>query len=140
MLCDIYYSSESQDKYGRIEKTWVLDKSENCYFYLIDNSSPDLIMNEQFYEMNDMLQGRTKEDIRTSSGGVHYPLTSILISNIRSADESETVFYTETDDAYESNPTVYSIRKFEPYVGPFNTIEHYKVLLKATDRQALENA
>lgn len=140
MLCDVYYATESQDKYGEIEKTWQVDNARECYFYLIDNNSSDLLVDERFYEMNDMLQGRTKMDIRRSSTGVNYPITSILVSNIRSADLGNEIFYLDRDDPYETHSTVYSIRKFEPYVGPFNNIEHYKVLLKATDRQELEYA
>ena len=39
MKSDVYYATESQDQYGKIEKKWQFDMEENCSFYTLGDQS-----------------------------------------------------------------------------------------------------
>jgi hypothetical protein len=82
-----------------------------------------------------MLYGRTQTDLRKSSSGEYYPVSNILIENIRGLDSDES-FFIETVGGYIGKPTVYEIKANQPYVGPFNKIDYYKIQLERSDIQS----
>jgi hypothetical protein len=87
-----------------------------------------------FFEYQNKLIGRTKEDPRVSSEAIYYPITSILITNIRDANRG-TMLYVRND----GEPTIYEIAAVEPYVNPWNEIEYYKILFNRSDRQEIQS-
>jgi hypothetical protein len=81
-----------------------------------------------------MLYGRTQTDLRKSSTGEYYPVSHILVKNIRGL-ETDDSFFIETVAGYEGEPTIYELKANQPFVGPFNTVEYYKIQLERSDIQ-----
>ena len=141
MQCDIYYAQESQSDYGEIVKNWQFDMVEPCSFYTLgDKSNDDNFSYEdgQFYKLETMLYGRFPTDPRQASDGTYYPLSHILVTNIRGATCNDETFFIETNGDYEGKPTIFEIKTCQPYVGPFNTVEYYKIQLERSDRQVFK--
>lgn len=138
MLCDVYYATETQDKYGKVEKKWNLDGSLPCSFYTINDMSNNdnfAFDDKKFYRLETMLIGRTKRDLRTSSEGQFYASSQIIVTNIRASGCNDELFFVETNGGYEATPTIYEIGSIQPYIGPFNNIEYYKIQLERSDTQ-----
>jgi len=138
MKMDVYYSTESQDKFGKEIKEWSLDRTILGYAEILGAVDKDGLKNNQFFEYEGKLIGRSKEDIRTSLEGINYPITSILITDIMDAKTS-TNFYTESTGDRSGKATVFEIMAVEPYVNPWNEIEYYKILFNRSDRQILDD-
>lgn len=138
MDMDIYYSTESQDTFGREVKEWTLNKTSRGYAEILGAVDKDGIKNSSFFEYEGKLIGRTKEDPRISVEGINYPITSILITDIRDA-KTGTQFYTESSGDRSGESTIFEIMAVEPYVNPWNEIEYYKILFNRSDRQVLSN-
>lgn len=140
MHCDVYYSIETQDDYGKMVKQWFFDRTEHCSIYSISDRSNDdnftfnSASNDIFFKLETMLYGRTEKDLRKSSNGEYYPLSNILINNIRGL-ETDDSFFIETVGGFVGTPTLYEIKANQPYVGPFNKVDYYKIQLERSDIQ-----
>ncbi len=142
MNSDVYYAIESQNDYGQIEKKWVFDQTVPCSFYTLGDRMNDnnfVFNNDIFFKLETMLYGRTQKDIRKSSDGLLYPLSHILITNIRGATCNDETFFFETNGDYESVPTIFDIKTCQPFVGPFSTIEYFKIQLERSDTQVFKD-
>ena len=142
MQCDIYYAIESQDLYGGIDKKWEYDMVEPCSFYTISdksNSNNFTYDDDRFYKLETMLYGRFQGDPRKSSTGQYFPLSHILVTNVRASGCNDESFFIETNGDYEVSPTVFELKTCQPFVGPFNTVEYYKIQLERSDIQGLNN-
>lgn len=140
MQCDIYYATESQDKYGKVDKKWQFDMVEDCSFYTLGDQSNNnnfTFDDERFFRLETMLYGRFKTDPRSGSDGLYHPLSHILVTNIRAAGCNDEIFFIETNGQYEGKPTIFEIKTCQPFVGPFNTVEYYKIQLERSDTQEL---
>lgn len=143
MLCDIYYASETQDSYGRMEKRWSLDSTRSCNLYsMADLNQADKFGfdEKKFFNLETGVYGRIKTDIRKSEDGRFFPLSHILITNIRvkTCDGYESLMY-ETDGGYDSSPTIFEPRTVHPYMGPWGRIDFYQVKLDRSDTQELND-
>jgi hypothetical protein len=142
MQCDIYYATESQDSYGKIDKVWSFDMTEKCSFYTLGDKSNDdnfSFEDKKFYKLETMLYGRFATDPRRDSSGLYHPLSHILISNIRGATCNEEIFFIESNGDYAGQPTVFELKTCQPFVGPFNSVEYYKIQLERSDTQELSS-
>lgn len=141
MQCDVYYATEAQDQYGRVTKKWDFDMVEQCSFYTLGDESNNENLtfdDKKFYRLETMLFGRVRTDIRQSSSGLYYPMSHILITNIRGGNCNEdTVFFYETNGNYEGKPTIFEIKMVQPFIGPFGKIEYFKIQLERSDTQEL---
>lgn len=140
MRCDVYYATEQQDKYGKVEKIWSIDNSLPCSFYTLNDMSNNDNFDfddKKFYRLETMLVGRTKNDLRKASDGSYHPVSHILITNIRAACCNDELFFYETNGGYEAVPTIYEVKSIQPYIGPYNNIEYYKIQLERSDTQEL---
>ena len=138
MKMDVYYSTESQDKFGKEVKTWIMDRTLVGYAEILGSVSKDGLKNSQFFEYEGKLIGRTKEDPRISLEGIGYPITSMIITDIRDY-ATEQHFYTESDGERSGLSTIFEIMAVEPYVNPWNEIEYYKILFNRSDKQVIMN-
>lgn len=138
MKMDVYYSTESQDRFGKEVKEWMLDRTIIGYAEILGAVDKDGLKNNLFFEYEGKLIGRSKEDPRTSLEGINYPITSILITNIVDA-QTGIQFYTESSGDRSGESTVYEIMAVEPYVNPWNEIEYYKILFNRSDRQIIDD-
>lgn len=138
MNMDIYYSTESQDKFGKEVKDWQLDRTIIGYAEPLGAVERDSLKNDQFFEYENKLIGRTKEDPRISIQGFNYPITSMIITDIRDAKSGQE-FYTESYGERSGKSTIYEVLAVEPYVNPWNEIEYYKILFNRSDRQVISS-
>lgn len=139
MLMDIYYATEEQDKYGQEYKTWKQDQTLEGYAENLGAVDKESLKTGKFYEYENKLIGRTKKDPRVSVNGFNYPITSILITNIRNKSNHEE-YYIETAGDREGKSTIYEVFAIEPYVNPWNQIEYYKIFFNRSDTQALDES
>lgn len=136
MNLDIYYAAEKQDKYGQQEKNWCFDQTLDGYAEILGAVDKDALKTGKFFEYSDKLIGRTKRDPRLSINGIYYPITSILITNIRDKKSSEE-YYLEAAGEREGSSTIYEVFAIEPYINPWNEIEYWKILFNRSDTQSL---
>lgn len=136
MKMDIYYATESQDKFGKEIKEWTLDRTVSGYAEILGAVDKDGLRASQFFEYEGKLIGRTKVDPRVSLQGINYPITSIIITNIVDA-KTGIEFYTESYGDRSGESTVFEIMAVEPYVNPWNEIEYYKILFNRSDKQVI---
>lgn len=142
MQCDIYYAVESQDQYGKVKKNWQFDMVEPCSFYTLSDSSNNnnfTFDDKKFYRLETMLYGRFRFDPRKSSTGLYYPLSHILVTNIRGATCDEEPFFVETNGDYAGKPTTFEVKTCQPFMGPFNKVEYYKIQLERSDVQEYDS-
>lgn len=142
MLCDVYYATDEQNQYGMMDKTWTIDESVPCSFFLNksrENHKDFKFSDEKFYRMETRISGRTRRDVRQSSYGVYYPLSHILITNIRGGTCGDELFFYETTEAYEKVPTVFTIMMNQPFIGPYPSINYFSLELERSDVQELTN-
>lgn len=137
MSLDFYYATETQDKYGMEDKSWQWDQTLDGYVEILGTVSKDALKTQMFNQYEDKLIGRTRVDPRVSVNGIYYPITSILVTNIRNTKTSEE-YYIEAAGDREGKSTIYEIFAVEPYVNPWNEIEYWKILFNRSDTQALD--
>lgn len=134
LLADIYYPLVDQGPYGNVKKTWVLSKTVACNF-----SSGGAAMKEEVkpnvnITQDSLLLGRVKTDIRISEREDKNSITNVLITNIR--DRWDNPIYLETSGPRAGKSTLYEIATNEPTIGPFGSVEYYKLTARRSENQA----
>jgi hypothetical protein len=130
----VYYSVLDQNAFGAVDREWVYDKDIMCSVVSaasLTNSkqlSPDIFMK---YE--DILIFRSPVDITRRSNDLPYPITEILISNIK--NKSGDVLFSEGIQEGKIAGTVYEITGIAPVFDAFDKIDHYKIMLARSDNQ-----
>jgi hypothetical protein len=81
-----------------------------------------------------ILIGRVKEDVRISNSEDKNAVTNVLITNIR--DRWETPIYLETAGPRAGKSTLYEVASNEPAIGPFGSVEYYKLTVRRSENQA----
>lgn len=139
MKCDVYYATEDQDKYGKMVKKWSLGNTLDCTLYTPNEKKMgDFDFEDQkFFKLDEFVVGRTKFDPRKTDTESYYPMSHILITNIKSNDCNDQLLFFESTETYEQKATVFEIRSCRPYIGPFSTIEYFKLVLQRSDTQEL---
>ena len=139
MECDIYYASEDQDKYGKINKKWTLENTLSCALYTPNDKKADdfRFEDQKFFKLDGFVVGRTKQDPRKTDTESYYPMSHILITNIRGGGCEDQLLFYESTETYEQKPTIFELRSCQPYVGPYSTIEYFKLVLERSDTQEL---
>jgi hypothetical protein len=142
MKCDVYYSVDTQNDFGTMVHDWQFDGTRFCSFYVRgdETNNGNLGYGEKkFYNMETVLFGRTQTDVRKSGDGLFYPLTHVLITNIRSGDcNNEELYFYETNNTYDPVPIVFEIIMNQPVVSPFGDIEYFKMELQRSDIQEIQ--
>ena len=136
MYLDVYYGVDNQDQFGTEVKTWVFNRSVTGYAEILGAVSRDGLKNNQFFEYEGKLIGRSKEDITLALNSDRYPISSILVTNIRDISTG-THFYKEPYGDRRNLSTLFEIMAVESYVNPWNEIEYYKILFNRCDEQKL---
>jgi hypothetical protein len=133
LSADLYYGLAYQDDFGKITRTWYLDRTIKCSAISdqIDEGAaltPDIMM-----KFKDNIKLRTPEDIRVASDSAKYPLTEILITNIRNSDGI--VIWKEYGEDFANIPTVFEVQSTVPSLDPFQNVDHYYVYLGRSQNQ-----
>ena len=135
LLADIYYPIVETGAYGNSKKTWVLDRTIACFFNPAGRKTKEDVNSENKLELDNLLIGRVRNDL-TQTSSESYSVTNIIIANIR--DRSGNFIYNESAGVRKGNSTIFEVASLNPIVGPFGTIEYYKVLVRRSENQAAD--
>lgn len=136
LKADVYYPIVEQGAYGNVQKTWIMDRTISCNFAPAGTASSEEVKPNPLINIDVSLIGRTKNDLRVSSSNAKDAITNVILTNIRSANNS--LIYTETSGPRSGKATIFEIASNEPIVGPFGDIEYYKVIIRRSENQATD--
>jgi hypothetical protein len=135
MLADVYYPIITQGPFGEIKKEWVFDRTISCNATSVGGAGSEQIKPDMFLQYEDKLVVRSRGDLRIKSNLSQEATTNILITNIRLSHGQ--LIYKETAGPRAGKGTIYEIGTLDPFTGPFNNIEYYKMLWRRTESQAV---
>lgn len=133
LKADVYYAEESQNDFGEIDKAWEFNRTIKVDMNTSTNYKDQQVQPDQFFWVQDMLNGMTDEDVRVAENHLPHSLTNILITNIRNS--SGTVIYYESAGERVGLPTLYEISGLLPHNDPWGNIDYYKLVLKRSELQ-----
>lgn len=133
LQASVYHPIVEQGDFGAIKKQWILDRTFACTFSSGGSAFKEEVKPNVNITQNSILVGRTKSDIRISSRDNKNSLTNILITDIR--DQEGNLVYMETSGPRSGRGTLFEIATYEPFVGPFGTVESYKVIIRRSENQ-----
>lgn len=133
MQADVFYPDIEQSAYGNVTKSWKLDRKIACSLNPAGTAFKEEVTPRVDLTQDSLLLGRTRQDIRFSSLKESFALTNIVISNI--TDKNGNEIYLETAGPRQGKSTIFEIATIQPFSGPFNTIEYYKVVLRRSENQ-----
>lgn len=136
LKADIYYPIVEQGAYGNLVKQWVIDRTIACNFAPTGTAWAEEVKPNVKINLELMLLGRTRKDPRISSTNSNQSIVNVVITNIRSADDSEV--YLETAGPRAGKSTIFEIASSEPVVGPFGNVEYFKVVIRRSENQATD--
>lgn len=136
MKADIFYPIVDQGPYGNVVKTWVFNKTVACNFSIIGNTEKEEIKPNVKIDEKSLLVGRTRTDIRIESETSQVSITNVLITNIRTASDQS--IYIETSGPRAGRSTLYEVATLDPILGPFNSIDYYKLVIRRSQNQATD--
>jgi len=136
MLADIFYPIVDQGAYGNVKKVWVHDRTIACNFNSAGTAwKEDIKPNVNITQDSTML-GRVKTDIRFSSADGQNSITNIIVTNIKDKNSNE--IYLETAGPRAGKSTLFEVATVEPFMGPFGSVEYYKVVIRRSENQAVD--
>ena len=135
MLADVYYPIITQGPFGEIKKEWVFDRTISCNATPVGGAGSEQIKPEMFLQYENKLIVRSKADLRITSASSQEATTNILITNVRLSHGE--LLYKETAGPRSGKGTIFEVGTLEPFAGPFNNIEYYKMLWRRTESQAV---
>lgn len=135
MKADVYYPIINQNSYGQATKDWVYDRTIVCNASPIGTLNEESIKPDVFLQNKNKLIARTKKDPRISSKDVGNAITNILITNIR--DSNDSIIQIETAGARSGRGTIYEVATVDPVVGPFGSVDYFKMLWRRTENQTV---
>jgi len=136
LYADIYYPEVQQGSYGAVSKAWTLDRVTTCNFAAGGRRVKEELDTNINMSKDVLLLGRVRSDLRVTSLGQNKAMTNILVTNIR--DEFQVPIYTETSGPRIGLSTLFEIATHEPQLGPFGTVDFYKVILRRSENQGIE--
>lgn len=132
MTSEIYYAETKQNDFGTMEQTWILDRIVKCSAVsaMSDKTlNSELKSNSPFFQYNSDIAFRVNENIQKKKNGTYYPITEILITNIKNS--SGDYVWTESED----NVTQYEVSSFVPSFDAFNNVDFYRGYLSRSTKQ-----
>jgi hypothetical protein len=136
MLADIYYPIVDQGAYGNVKKNWIHDKTIACNFNSAGTAWKEDIKPNANITQDSIMLGRAKSDIRFSSTEGQNSITNILVTNIKDKNLNE--LYLETAGPRAGKSTLFEVATVEPFVGPFGSVEYYKIVVRRSENQAVD--
>ena len=135
LKADIFYAVQTQNDFGEVDKAWNFDRTVRIDMNTSTNYKDQQMQPDQFFWMQDMLNGRVDSDVRVSLDGAMYSLTDILIANIR--NDSETEIYFETAGPRTGMSTLFEVAGLLPHNDPWGRNDYHKLVLKRSELQEL---
>jgi hypothetical protein len=136
MLADIYYPIVDQGPYGNVQKTWIHDKTIACNFNSAGTAWKEDIKPNANITQDSVMLGRVKSDIRFSSTESQNSITNIIVTNIKDRNLNDA--YLETAGPRAGKSTLFEVATIEPFMGPFGSVEYYKVIIRRSENQAVD--
>ena len=136
LKADVYYPIVEQQAYGNLQKTWVLDRTFACNFAIAGTANQEDVKPNVKIDVKTSLIGRARSDLRISSRDSKEAITNVIITNIRTAHDEP--IYLETSGPRSGRSTIFEIATQEPIVGPFGSIEYYKLVVRRSENQATD--
>jgi hypothetical protein len=136
LKADVFYPIVEQGAYGNLTKQWVLDRTIGCNFSPSGSAGAEEVKPNAKINIETMLLGRTKTDLRISSRESRESIVNVIITNIRTANDYP--IYLETAGPRSGKSTIFEIASNEPIVGPFGDIEYYKLVVRRSENQATD--
>lgn len=136
MLADIYYPIVDQGAYGNVKKTWIHDRTIACNFNSAGTAWKEDIKPNANITQDSVMLGRVKTDIRFSNEDVQNSMTNIIVTNIKDRNLNEV--FTETAGPRAGKSTLFEVATVEPFMGPFGSVEYYKVIVRRSENQAAD--
>jgi len=136
MQVDVYYPLVEQGAYGNVKKQWMINKTVACHFTTAGLKAKEEIVPNINITQDTMLIGRVKADIRISDKDDAKSMTNIILTNIQ--DRQCSPVYLETSGPRAGKSTIFEVASQEPLVGPFGSIEYYKLVLRRSENQAVD--
>lgn len=133
---DIYYPEVAQAAYGNVTKTWMKDRTLLCNLGPAGSRFREELTPNVDISIESLLIGRFKEDIRYSQDDAGKAMTNIVVSNIK--DRNCNLVYTEPSGVRKGQPTIFEVATVTPHVGPFGTVEYYRVILRRSENQGVD--
>lgn len=137
MKADIYYPIISQNKYGQPQKEWVFDRTTVCNATPVGGAGEEDLKPEIILQYQNKLIARVKSDPRVSSNNQQNAISNILFVNIR--ESNDYLIYRETAGPRNGRGTIYEVATVDPFIGPFQNIEYYKVVLRRAESQEVSD-
>lgn len=137
MKADVYYPIITQNKYGQPQKEWVFDRTIVCNATSVGGAGEEDLKPEIILQYQNKLVARVKADPRISSNNEQNAISNILLVNIR--DSGDFLIYKETAGPRSGRGTIYEVATVDPFVGPFQNIEYYKVVLRRAESQEVSD-
>jgi hypothetical protein len=139
MKAKIYYAQTSQNDYGNVAKQWIFDRTVSCS--IVTSMSDASFSGELKTKGSDFIYDshvyfRTPEDIRKSSSGKYFPITSISVSEI--VDPSgEKVWINGQNLKLSSGPvsTKYEVKTIVPTFDYDHNLRHWRIFLSKSQVQ-----
>lgn len=135
LIADIYYGTQTQNDFGEVDKAWEFSRTVPIDLNTSTNYKDQQVQPDQFFWIQDMLNGMVKEDVRISDNHAPYSLTNILITNVRNRQDQ--VVYTESAGSRVGLPTIYEVSGLLPHNDPWGNVDYFKIVLKRSELQEL---
>jgi hypothetical protein len=136
LTVDVYYPTVEQSEYGNVKKTWIHNKTVACNFAPPTTRAKQEVVPNVNITKDIVLVGRTRSDIRFSNQEVGTAYTNVVLTNIK--DSACNQVYIETSGARMGKATIFEIAAIEPIVGPFGSVEFYKIVIRRSENQGVD--
>lgn len=136
MEADIFYPIVEQGPLGNVKKNWILDRTVACNFNTTGTAWKEEVKPNVDLTQDNIMLGRTKEDLRISSRQASSSITNVIVTNIR--DKNCNPLYVETSGPRKGRSTIFEIATNQPFVGPFGNVEYYKIVIRRSENQAAD--
>lgn len=136
MTMDVYYPMVEQGIYGNVQKHWVKDRTLVCNLSPAGSAGKEEIKPNMNIVQETIIFGRSKSDVRVSAQDSNNAITNIVISNV--SDKFGKSIYLETSGPRSGKATIFEIVSNDPIVGPFGSVDYYRITLKRSENQAVD--
>jgi hypothetical protein len=133
---DIFYPEVAQGAYGSVSKSWMKDRTLVCSLGPAGSRFREELNPNVDINLESLLVGRFKEDIRFSKDQKGKAMTNIVISNVKDRNCQE--IYVEPSGPRKNQSTIFEVATVTPHVGPLGKVEYYKVILRRSENQAVD--
>jgi hypothetical protein len=136
LLADVYFPIVTQDGYGSVNKQWTLDRTVACSLASVSRKARAEVTVDVEILLDGMLVGKVKKDLRIDSTGTENAITNVILTNVRDANGN--ILHLETAGPRKGKGTIFEVAKNEPIVGPFGSVEYWRILLRRSENQGVD--